>query len=310
MRATVEEKRIDEIRQFNRFFTRKIGILRDGLLHSPYSVTEARVLFELANTEGATASQLCQELGLDAGYLSRILNRFEQQGLLQKVRSQQDGRQYILQLTEQGKAEFAVLDLRSKEEIGDMLQSLGEEEQLQLLKSMKGIRELLEEKEFKYAEPFYLRSHEPGDMGWVTYRHGVLYAREYDWNEQFEALVAEIVSDFIKNYKPERERCWIAEMKGEIVGSIFLVEKSPAVAKLRLLLVEPTARGMGLGSRLVQECIDFARRKGYEKVTLWTNSILEDARKIYRKAGFEIVDSETIHNFGKELVSETWELKL
>jgi DNA-binding MarR family transcriptional regulator/GNAT superfamily N-acetyltransferase len=303
------EARINSVRQFNRFFTRQIGVLREGLLHSPYPLTEARIIFEMAQREGLTASDLGRELGLDAGYMSRLLARLEQQGLLEKVRSETDGRQRLLRLTPEGQQAYALLDQRSRDEITELLSDLGEDDQQRLLKAMETIERLFN-KGLKYAEPFVLRQHESGDMGWVTYRHGVLYRQEYNWDEHFEALVAQIVSDFITHYNPERERCWIAEMNGEIVGSVFCVQASETVAKLRLLLVEPSARGLGLGSRLVQECIRFARRRGYQKMTLWTNSVLEAARHIYAKEGFTLLESEPQRNFGHDLISETWELPL
>ncbi len=303
------EEKIAAVRKFNRFFTRQIGVLREGLLHSPYSLTEARILFELGQGNQVTASRLGRELGLDAGYLSRILARLEQQGLLEKVRSETDGRQLLLSLTAEGRKAFALLDRRSREEVSEMLTDLSEEDQQRLLKAMQTIESVLT-KGFKFSEPFILRSHEPGDMGWVTHRHGVLYAQEYGWDEHFEALVAQIVSDFITKYNPERERCWIAEMNGEIIGSVFVVQSSDTVAKLRLLLVEPKARGLGLGTRLVEECIRFARRRGYQKLMLWTNSVLVEARHIYEKVGFKLVAEEAHHSFGHDLIGETWELDL
>jgi DNA-binding MarR family transcriptional regulator/GNAT superfamily N-acetyltransferase len=309
MMTVPSEERIGTVRQFNRFFTRQIGVLREGLLHSPYSLTEARILFELGQSNQVTASKLGRELGLDAGYLSRILARLEQQGLLEKVRSENDGRQLLLSLTAAGREAFALLDQRSREEVSEMLEDLGEEDQQHLLKAMQTIESLLSNG-FKFSEPFVLRPHEPGDMGWVTHRHGVLYAQEYGWDEHFEALVAQIVADFINHYNPARERCWIAEMDGEIIGSVFVVQSSETVAKLRLLLVEPKARGLGLGTRLVEECIRFARRRGYQKLMLWTNSILLEARHIYEKTGFHLVAEEAHHSFGHDLIGETWELVL
>jgi DNA-binding MarR family transcriptional regulator/GNAT superfamily N-acetyltransferase len=309
MMTEPSEERIGTVRQFNRFFTRQIGVLREGLLHSPYSLTEARILFELGQSNQVTASKLGHELGLDAGYLSRILARLEQQGLLEKVRSENDGRQLLLSLSAAGREAFALLDQRSREEVSEMLEDLSEEDQQHLLKAMQTIESVLS-KGFKFSEPFVLRPHEPGDMGWVTHRHGVLYAQEYGWDEHFEALVAQIVADFINNYNPARERCWIAEMDGEIIGSVFVVQSSETVAKLRLLLVEPKARGLGLGTRLVEECIRFARRRGYQKLMLWTNSILLEARHIYEKTGFHLVAEEPHHSFGHDLIGETWELVL
>jgi DNA-binding MarR family transcriptional regulator/GNAT superfamily N-acetyltransferase len=303
------EARVEAIRRFNRLFTRRIGVLREGLLHSSYSLTEARVLFELANREELSASELVRELGLDPGYMSRTLGGLERQGLVEKVRSETDGRRRILSLTAEGEEAFKVLDRRSREEVSEMLGGLSEEEQRRLLEAMRTIEGIFE-KGLKFSEPFVLRPHEPGDMGWVVHRHGVLYAGEYGWDERFEALVARIVADFIDGFDPKKERCWIAEMGGERVGCVFVVKVSDTVAKLRLLLVEPEARGVGLGSRLVQECIRFARNRGYEKLTLWTNSVLDAARHIYEEHGFVLVEEEEHHSFGHDLVGQNWELAL
>lgn len=306
------DERIQAVRQFNRFFTRQIGALREGLLHSPYSLTEARILFEIAHHNQLTASDLGRELGLDAGYLSRLLSRLEQQGVIQKVQSETDGRQRWLQLTAAGVEAFALLDQRSRDEVGELLNDLNDGDQQRLLDAMQSIENILDKgKGFKFSGPFFLRSHQPGDMGWVTQRHGVLYAQEYGWDNTFEGLVAKIVAEFIQNFNPARERTWIAEMNGEPVGSVFLVDAHDGkVAKLRLLLVEPKARGLGLGQCLVEECIKFARRAGYEKMTLWTNDVLKEARHIYEKRGFQLVASEPHHSFGHDLVGETWELDL
>jgi DNA-binding MarR family transcriptional regulator/N-acetylglutamate synthase-like GNAT family acetyltransferase len=303
------EARVEAIRRFNRLFTRRIGVLREGLLHSSYSLAEARVLFELANREELSASELVRELGLDPGYMSRTLGGLERQGLVEKVRSETDGRRRILSLTAEGEEAFKVLDSRSREEVSEMLGGLSEEEQRRLLEAMRTIEGIFE-KGLKFSEPFVLRPHEPGDMGWVVHRHGVLYAGEYGWDERFEALVARIVADFIDGYDPKKERCWIAEMGGDRVGCVFVVKASDTVAKLRLLLVEPEARGVGLGSRLVEECIRFARNRGYEKLTLWTNSVLDAARHIYEEHGFVLVEEEEHHNFGHDLVGQNWELAL
>ncbi|MFX0211820.1 MAG: GNAT family N-acetyltransferase [Candidatus Hodarchaeota archaeon] len=307
--VTKLDSRIKAIRRFNRFYTRQIGVLREGLLHSAFSLTEARILFELAHNKNITASHLCIELGLDPSYLSRILTRFEQKNLITRIQSKEDARQRLINLTSEGLKAFTLLDNRSSEEIRELLNGLNETEQKKLLKAMHTIENILDKK-FKFSEPFILRPHKPGDMGWVTHRHGVLYAQEYGWDEQFEALVAQIVSEFIKNYNPERERCWIAEMGEEIVGSVFLVQASETEAKLRLLLVEPKARGIGLGSRLVEECIRFARQFGYQKLILWTNDILVEARSLYIKKGFRLIDEEEHHSFGHDLVGENWELLL
>jgi DNA-binding MarR family transcriptional regulator/GNAT superfamily N-acetyltransferase len=303
------EARVEAIRRFNRLFTRRIGVLREGLLHSSYSLAEARVLFELANREELSASELVRELGLDPGYMSRTLGGLERQGLVEKVRSETDGRRRILSLTAEGEEAFKVLDSRSREEVSEMLGGLSEEEQRLLLEAMRTIEGIFE-KGLKFSEPFVLRPHEPGDMGWVVHRHGVLYAGEYGWDERFEALVARIVANFIDGFDPKKERCWIAEMGGERVGCVFVVKASDTVAKLRLLLVEPEARGVGLGSRLVEECIRFARNRGYEKLTLWTNSVLDAARHIYEEHGFVLVEEEEHHSFGHDLVGQNWELVL
>jgi DNA-binding MarR family transcriptional regulator/N-acetylglutamate synthase-like GNAT family acetyltransferase len=303
------EARVSAIRHFNRFFTRQIGVLREGLLHSPYSLAEGRIIQALAQRQGLTAADLGREFGLDAGYLSRLLTKLEQQGLLEKVRSETDGRQSLLHLTPEGEQAYALLDQRARDEIIELLSDLSEDEQQRLLKAMETIEGVFS-KGLKYAEPFVLRQHEPGDMGWVVHRQSILYAQEYGWDEHYEALVAQIVSDFIKHYNPDRERCWIAEMNGEVVGSVFCVQASETVAKLRLLYVEPRARGLGLGNRLVEECIRFARRRGYQKMTLWTQSILLAARHIYEKAGFTLVAQEPHHSFGHDLIAETWDLTL
>ncbi len=302
-------QRVEAVRRFNRFYTQKIGVLHDGLLRSPFPLAEARVLYELAHRQNPTASELARELGLDAGYLSRILLGFEKRGLMARKPSESDGRQSLLRLTKKGKEAFAPLEARSRDEIGAMLSNLSSVNQSRLIEAMHTMERLLGgQPETKV--PYLLRSHQPGDMGWVTHRHGVLYSQEYAWDEQFEALVASIVAKFIQHYDPKKERCWVAEKDGEIVGSVFLVKKSKTVAKLRLLLVEPKARGLGLGTRLVSECVRFARQVGYRKVMLWTNNVLHAARHIYEKTGFRLVHEEPHHSFGHDLIGETWELKL
>ncbi len=304
------EERISEVRRFNRFITRKIGALREGLLHSPYSLTEARIIFEIANSDHLTAADLTKISGLNAGYLSRTLAGLEEKGIIQKVRSEEDGRQRILQLTDEGEKAFRLLNQRSHDEVAQLLGELSEREQQRLISAMQTVQGLLDGKGFKYSEPYFLRQHEPGDMGWIIHKHGILYAKEYGWDERFEALVSQIAADFINNYKPAKERCFIAEMDGEIVGSVLVVQESETVAKLRLLLVDPKARGMGLGTKLVEECIRFAKRVGYKKLVLWTNSVLREARHIYQKTGFKLVAQEKHHSFGQDLVGETWELEL
>jgi len=301
--------RIGKIREFNRFYTRIIGVLREGLLHSPYSLTEARVIFEIAHRDNITATNLCREIGLDHGYLSRILSRFEKQKIIERIVSVEDKRHRFLSLTDIGRKAFEQLDSRSSDEIADLLNNLDEMDQLKLLGSMNTIESILD-KELKYANPFILRYHRPGDMGWITYRHGILYSQEYGWNEEFEAAVAQIVADFVKNYNPDRERCWIAEMGEEPVGSVFIVQENDETAKLRLLLVEPKARGLGLGNKLVEECVRFSRQCGYKKIVLWTNSVLLGARRIYEKNGFTFAEQDKHHSYGHDLIGETWELIL
>ncbi len=302
-------QRVAAVRRFNRFYTKQIGVLTDAYLQSPFSVTEARVVYELAHHEQTTATELGNELGLDAGHLSRILRDLNKRRLLAKQRSTTDGRQSILRLTDSGQSAFAMLNTRSQTDIEAMLNRLSEEDQTRVIGAMSMIERMLGAQP-EHKVPYILRPHQAGDMGWVVHRHGALYAQEYGWDEQFEALVAEIVAKFIKHYDPKRERCWIAEKDGEIVGSVFLVKKSAAVAKLRLLLVEPKSRGLGIGSRLVDECARFARQTGYQKIVLWTNSVLVAARHIYEKAGFRLVEEEAHHSFGHDLVGETWELVL
>jgi DNA-binding MarR family transcriptional regulator/N-acetylglutamate synthase-like GNAT family acetyltransferase len=302
-------QRIEAVRRFNRFYTKQIGVLHEGLLRSPFSLTEARVIYELAHHEKTTATELSIELGLDAGYLSRILLGFKKHGLIHKKRSKTDGRQTVLRLTDKGQDAFAMLNSRSRNEIGTMLGQLSPADENRLINAMHTIERLLGAHR-EHKAPYLLRPHQPGDMGWVVHRHGVLYAEEYGWDEHFEALVAKIVGKFIERYDPRRERCWIAEMDGEIVGSVFLVKKSKTVARLRLLIVEPKARGLGIGTRLVNECLGFAQRAGYRKITLWTNDVLHAARRIYEKTGFRLVHKEPHHSFGHDLVGETWELAL
>ena len=302
-------QRVDAVRSFNRFYTKQIGVLREGLLGSPYSLTEVRVLYELANRSQPTAAALGRDLGLDPGYLSRILRSFARRGLVAKARSAADGRQSLLSLTARGRKAFAPLNAKSHDEVAAMLARLSAAEQRRLIDAMRAIQSLLG----GHAEPrvpYLLRSHRPGDMGWIIHRHGALYAEEYGWDETFEALVAEIAAAFIRTFNPKREHCWIAEREGEIVGCVFLVRKSPTVGQLRLMYVEPKARGLGIGSRLVEECLRFARQVGYRKVVLWTNSVLAAARHIYEKAGFRLIQSEPHRSFGHDLIGETWELTL
>ncbi|HKH43686.1 MAG TPA: helix-turn-helix domain-containing GNAT family N-acetyltransferase [Thermoanaerobaculia bacterium] len=303
------DRTIEIVRGFNRFYTRKIGVLREGHLDSPFSLTEVRVLYELAHRESPAAAELAQDLGLDPGYLSRMLSRFERRGLIERKPSAQDARRSLLSLTAQGRATFAPLDAKAREDIERMLGGLAPDSRSRLVTAMRSIETVLGAPA-EGPEPYLVRSHRPGDMGWVVHRHGVLYAQEYGWDERFEALVARIVADFIQHEDPAKERCWIAERHGEIAGSVFLVKKSKTVAKLRLLLVEPSARGLGIGSRLVGECERFARQAGYRKIILWTNNVLKDARRIYERAGYRLVHEEPHQQFGEGLIGETWELAL
>ena len=303
------DQRVAAVRRFNRFYTRQIGLLQEGYLKSPFSLSEVRVLYELAHREKPAAAELSRDLGLDAGYLSRVLRGFEKRRLISRTRSESDGRQSHLALTARGQAAFAPLERRSHQEIGEIVAALPAPEQIRLVDAMHVIQSILGARP-EQKVPYILRPHQPGDMGWVVHRHGALYAQEYGWDERFEAMVAEIVAKFIHNYDSKKERCWIAEKDGEIVGTVFLVKQSKTVAKLRLLLVEPKARGLGIGARLVEECIRFARQAGYRKMTLWTNSILRAARHIYEETGFRLVHEERHKSFGHDLVGETWEREL
>jgi DNA-binding MarR family transcriptional regulator/GNAT superfamily N-acetyltransferase len=308
MLDTNPDEAVAAVRRFTRFYTRQIGVLQEKLLQSPFSLAESRVLYELAHRDGLTASALTQELGLDPGYLSRILRGFGERGLVDRRPSEEDARQHRLTLTAAGRRAFAPLDRGSHEQVAAMLARLSAAEQRRLIGAMRAIEGLLDPQP---AEgPYLLRPHQPGDMGWVVSRHGVLYAQEYAWTMEFEALVADIVAAFIKSYDAARERCWIAEVDGEPVGSVFVVKQSDEIAKLRLLLVEPQARGLGIGRRLVAKCIRFARQTGYRKLTLWTNDVLHAARRIYQDAGFVLVQEEPHHSFGHDLVGQNWDLAL
>lgn len=309
----------DEIaafRRFNRRYTRFIGTLQEGLLDTPYSLSEARVMYELATRRRPFAKEIAAELGMDAGYLSRILSKFQEAGLLKRAASPEDGRQTYLTLTSEGRAAFRNLNTRSDRQARSTLGGFAPASRSKLIRSMRAIEEALDTtanaSEQRIASPFTLRTHRPGDMGWVVHREGALYAQEYGWDESFEALAARVVADFIDHFDPTRERCWMAERDGESLGHIFLVKhpEREGVAKLRLLLVEPTARGMGVGHALVTECVRFAREAGYSKITLWTQSILTAAHRIYRHAGFRLVSEEPHHSFGKDLIAQTWELDL
>jgi DNA-binding MarR family transcriptional regulator/GNAT superfamily N-acetyltransferase len=303
------DQEIAAVRAFNRFYTRKLGVLDQHLLQSPFSLSEARVLYELANREDAAAKEIGCELGLDPGYLSRIIQNFDDGGLITRKPLPADRRQYQLALTARGRQAFAKLERRSQDEVAAMLAALPAGERQRLVQSMATIERLLGPSGDTPALAM-LRSHRAGDMGWVVQSHGALYAREYGFDASFEALVAEIVAKFLGSFDAARELCWIAELDGAQVGSVFLVRHSDDIAKLRLLLVDPAGRGQGLGQRLVGECIAFARACGYRKITLWTQSILHVARKIYQDAGFVCVGTEPHRSFGQSLIGETWEREL
>jgi DNA-binding MarR family transcriptional regulator/GNAT superfamily N-acetyltransferase len=302
-------RRVEAARHFNRFYTQKIGVLREGLHDSPFPLTEARVLYELAHRERPTAAELSRDLGLDPGYLSRILRGFQKRGLLTRRASPADRRQSLIELTDAGRTAFAPLDQHSRAENGALLASLDEGEQRRLIAAMTTIETLLGAPRDAKAS-YLLRPHRPGDMGWVISAHGRLYAEEYGWDISFEALVADIAAKFIREFDARREACWIAERDGEPVGSVFVVRASDEVAKLRLLIVDPKGRGLGIGRRLVEECLAFARRVGYRRMTLWTNANLLAARHIYVQTGFRMTESAPHRSFGQDLIGETWERDL
>ncbi len=317
--ASVPEQHIQSMRRFNRFYTRQIGLLDEGMLDSPFSLTEVRTLYELAHRDQATAVELCKELGLDAGYLSRILRKFAKHRWIEKKVSSRDARQSLLSLSEKGRDVFKPLNARSTAQVSVIMGKLLPEQREDLMRAMQAIESILAPGHVKTnnldrrskKRTYVLRKHKPGDMGWVVYRHGILYSNEYQYDERFEALVAGIVAEFIEHYNPALERCWMAENDGRIVGSVFLVKKSKTVSKLRLLLVEPSARGMGIGKLLVAECIRFAKKAGYKTMMLWTQSELAAARGIYQSAGFQLVGEKKHDSWGrKNLVAETWKLKL
>jgi DNA-binding MarR family transcriptional regulator/GNAT superfamily N-acetyltransferase len=308
------DQRADVVRHFNRFYTHRIGALGSAHLGSEFSLTEVRVLYELAHGDRTTASGIASTLGIDRGYLSRTLRAFKRRGLITTRRDADDRRHTHLALTPAGRQAFAPLDRKARDEVVRMLAPLSDERQRRVVNAMATIRGSLEPparpSPRRIEEPYTLRPHRPGDMGWIVHRHGALYQAEYGYDERFEALVARVVADFIEHLDPARERCWIAERNGEIVGSVFVVAKSKHVAKLRLLLVEPSARGLGIGRRLVDEVVQFARQAGYRKVVLWTQSELKAARRIYHAAGFRCVREESHRSFGTPAIAEVWELKL
>ncbi len=305
------EQRAEMVRDFNRFYTRRIGVLGEGHLGSSFSLTEVRILYELAHRDDPTATEIGDALGIDRGHLSRMLRAFKKRGLVASAHGT-DRRRRHLTLTAAGRKAFAPLDRGAREAIVAMLEPLAASEQQRLLDAMQTIRAALGDRETASAaaEPYILRQPRPGDMGWIVHRHGVLYADEYGYDERFEALVAKVVAGFVEHWDPSRERCWIAERSGQVVGSIFVVAKTKTVAKLRLLLVEPSARGMGIGRRLVEEVIRFAAQVGYKRIELWTHRELRSARKIYKATGFKLVHEEEHRLFGKPARAETWALDL
>ena len=315
----VPADRIAAVRRFNRDHTRLVGALDEGLLSSPYSLPQVRVLYEIANTPGVSAADLTRTLGLDPGYLSRLLKGLEEKGLVRREAMADNAKRLVLKLTDDGATTFAGLDAASAREVEALLSHLPDAGQGQLVGAMETVAELIhgadgDDAAGEVGEPFRLRDPAPGDMGWIAHRHGVLYSQEHGWDWRFEALVAEIVGRFVRDFQPEWERCWVAERDGpdgpEVIGSVFLVRASEDVAKLRLLYVEPQARGMRLGQALVRACIAFARAKGYRSVTLWTNDVLVAARRIYEAEGFTLAEEEPHRSFGRDLVGQNWTLAL
>jgi DNA-binding MarR family transcriptional regulator/N-acetylglutamate synthase-like GNAT family acetyltransferase len=298
---------IEVIRQFNRAYTRRIGLLNRGLLKSEFSLVEARILYELAHWETTTAAELADFLALDPGYLSRLLSGLTKRGLVSRVPSGQDRRASVLALTDSGRDAFAELDKRSKTEVGEMLGGLSSARRREVIGAMATVERYLGGAK---AADIRIRAHEPGDLGWIVERHGAVYARDYGFDAGFEALVAEIAAKFLKDFDPTRERCWIAELDGRRVGSVMLVKRSHEIAKLRLLLVEAEARGLGLGRQLAETCLRFARAAGYREITLWTNSILDEARGLYESLGFTLLTETPHHSFGRDLVGQDWSLRL
>ncbi|MBV9733825.1 MAG: MarR family transcriptional regulator [Verrucomicrobia bacterium] len=303
------DSRIAAFRRFNRFYTQKIGVLDRCYLQSEFSVGEGRVLYELAQRDETTASEISASLGLDMGYLSRILAKLERQQLIRRASAEQDARQRLIQVTPKGRKAMSTLESRSEKQAGSLLAELTDPQQTSILQAMSQIRAALGDSKGT-NEPYIIRTHRTGDLSWIAHRHAILYNKEYGLNQAFEALVLDITAHFLKHYDPEAERCWVAERSGEILGCVLLVKSSKQIAKLRLLLVEPSARGLGIGKRLVEECIRFAREKDYKKIVLWTQSNLTAARGIYQKAGFELVATDSHEDFGPRLTAETWELRL
>lgn len=307
VRGAKASEPVARVRSFNRFYTNLLGVLQEGFLRTPYSLAESRVIFELAHRRTAQLTDLRRDLDLDAGYMTRILTRLEADGLVSRERSEADARRQIVRLSRQGQKTFQTLDKRSTQDVAKILSRLSGEEQYQLLASMATIQKLLAGAQ---AAEVALRQLTAGDFGWVIERHGVLYAEEHGWDHGFEALVARIVAGYIEHHDPSRENAWIADVDGERAGCVFCTEKERDVAQLRLLLVEPRARSCGVGTRLVDACLKFAKRAGYGRIMLWTNDVLVDARRIYERAGFALADEEKHHSFGRDLVGQKWEKSL
>ncbi len=307
--STEMSERIEAVRRFGRFYSRQLGFLDEGLLQSPFPLPEARLVYEIAQHVETTAAELGTELGLDLGYLSRLVRQLHKQGIVEKKPSPSDGRVTLLSLTEEGMNAFSKLNGAARNQVEQMMSKLSDADQQRLVQAMSSIEQVLGA-ESEHRVPYILRPHQSGDMGWVVQRHGLLYNREYGWDEEFEALVAEIVARFIQTFDPKRERCWVAEKDGANVGSVFLVRNTESVAQLRLLLVEPEARGLGIGQRLVRECTRFARQAGYEKIMLWTNDVLLAARHLYELEGYRLVKEESHHSFGHDLVGQFWEMTI
>ncbi|MHA1935443.1 MAG: bifunctional helix-turn-helix transcriptional regulator/GNAT family N-acetyltransferase [Candidatus Thorarchaeota archaeon] len=303
------ERSVAEVRRFNRFYTKRIGLLNQELLKTRFSLIQARIIFELAQQEETISTNLVKELNIDPSYLSRILSAFEKEGFIEKVRSERDSRQRILRLTVKGRESYRELNDRASEEIREMLSELPSEVQHRFISATSAIQDILESDQAAVSS-YLLRQHGAGDIGWIAHRHGVLYAEEYGWDETFEALVADILVKFIQSHDPKRERIWIAEQDGERIGSIVLVDAGDYVSQLRLLLVEPKARGKGIGKRLIQEGINFSKRNGYKRIKLWTQKNLDAARHLYKKAGFVCISEKPHTSFGHDLIEEFWELNL
>ncbi len=309
MAGSTLESRIEAVRRFSRFYTRRIGVLEETLLHSPFTLPEGRLVYEISNRDAPTAQELCHDLGLDPGYVSRLLKSLEKRGCIARERSATDKRATRLTLTAKGQKLWGAMNQQSKEDLANLLSGLPAAKQQELVAALETVERLLEEPDEKRAA-YVLRPHLPGDMGWIIRRQTQLYAQEHGWNGSFESILAEIAGKFVANYDPRRERCWIAERNGEIVGSVFLVKAGKATGQLRMLYVEPSVRGLGIGGRLVGECIEDARTKGYRRLILWTNDILAAARKIYIAAGFRLEKEERHHSFGQKLVGQYWSLDL